>query len=260
MKTTKETLKLALRELVQDSLSDFEPKDSLNSKIFDGDKMRPDVRKALLDVAEKFMEFMRLKFPIKDIILTGSLSNYTWTPFSDLDVHLVTDFDALKKDSTLLSDYFHKAKNLFNNKHDIKIKGFDSEVYVQDEKEKHTSTGTYSIQDDKFITKPQKFTGENFDKTDVLKKFEYYAKQIDNLEDRLKRGDNVKDELEQLRYKLGRSRQGGLDRGGEYSNENIAYKYLRRKGYLDKAADLEDEAQSKELSIDESKYKYNLKK
>ncbi len=37
-----------------------------------------------------------------------------------------------------------------------------------------------------------------------------------------------------LREKIGNFRQGGLEREGEFSNENLAFKLLRRTGELDR--------------------------
>ena len=47
-------------------------------------------------------------------------------------------------------------------------------------------------------------------------------------------------------------RQSGLDREGEYSFENIAFKVLRRSGYLDKLTTIETRAYDNSLTLDES--------
>ena len=48
-------------------------------------------------------------------------------------------------------------------------------------------------------------------------------------------------------------RQNGLDREGEYSFENIAFKVLSRTMYLDKLSEIETKAYDKSLTLDESK-------
>ena len=42
-----------------------------------------------------------------------------------------------------------------------------------------------------------------------------------------------KTKIKNLTDKLRKFRQGGLEKGGEFSNENLVYKYLRRSGLLD---------------------------
>jgi len=47
-----------------------------------------------------------------------------------------------------------------------------------------------------------------------------------------------------------RYRQAGLDKGGEFSPENLAYKALRSRGYITKLYDMRDKLHSKKLSIE----------
>ena len=49
-----------------------------------------------------------------------------------------------------------RASSLWNKNHDIFIKGFEVEVYVQDSNEPHYSTGVYSVKYDRWDTKPSK--------------------------------------------------------------------------------------------------------
>jgi hypothetical protein len=59
--------------------------------------------------------------------------------------------------------------------------------------------------------------------------------------------------IEKLRDKLSKFRQSGLQLGGEFSTENIAFKLLRRAGYMDKLAKLQDVVVDKQLSVAEIK-------
>ena len=58
--------------------------------------------------------------------------------------------------------------------------------------------------------------------------------------------------IKNLKEKIKRMRQTGLDREGEYSYENIAFKVLRRMEFLDKLSELETLAYDKSLTLDES--------
>jgi hypothetical protein len=77
-------------EFVQD---DFEPiksfylKDELSPKVWDGNKIKQDIREQLLTVSQDFYNTTDLDAEIKDIILTGSLANYNWSnKYSDFDL------------------------------------------------------------------------------------------------------------------------------------------------------------------------------
>jgi hypothetical protein len=58
--------------------------------------------------------------------------------------------------------------------------------------------------------------------------------------------------VKNLKEKIKKMRQTGLDREGEYSFENIAFKVLRRTMYLDKLSEIETKAYDKSLTLDES--------
>ena len=82
-------------ELFEDSeldnkiIKSFSAKDELDSNIFkktkDSYKMDEDVRKKLIKISDTFIDFLGIDFFIHDIVLTGSLSNYNWSEFSDVD-------------------------------------------------------------------------------------------------------------------------------------------------------------------------------
>jgi len=59
------------------------------------------------------------------------------------------------------------------------------------------------------------------------------------------------DRAEMLREKIRKFRQSGLESGGEYSIENIAFKALRRNEYLLKLSELKRDAYDKLMSIEE---------
>lgn len=235
----------------------FETKDSLSNEIFDeskeGFKMKEDVRKRLLEIADDFVESFGVEFFIHDIVLTGSLSNYNWSEFSDVDLHILVDMSEIDGNNsspilqTIVKEFFDAKKNVWNEKHDIKIKGFDVEVYVQDVEEPHISSGVYSVLHDKWEIEPKKET-PNIDDRKILEKGEDFAKKIDQLID-LGLNSEVLPKIESLRKKLKQFRQSGLETGGEYSYENLTFKLLRRNGYIEKLLNLKTDITDKKLSI-----------
>ena len=62
----------------------------LNPALWSGRDLRPDVRDHLLEIAEDFQEFIGIDlYDILDITISGSNAAYTYTPNSDIDLHLV---------------------------------------------------------------------------------------------------------------------------------------------------------------------------
>ena len=215
-------------------------------------KLNPVIREALLRIAKEFYSTIDLENApkIKDIVFTGSLANFNYSDYSDIDLHLLFNFG---KDKEILSQLFLLAKAKWNDKHDITIKGHDVEVYAEDVGSPHIATGLYSVLQDKWIKEPVKETPV-FDEQDVMTKVRYvvgmYNHLVQQFKDNNLDGLNVK--IQKFRDKLGRFRQSGLQLGGEFSIENIAFKLLRRAGYLDKLAKLQIMAQDKQLSVTEA--------
>src|SRR5690606_14206297 len=108
--------------------------DSLNQKIWDGEKLKPKVRIHLLKIAQNFINFLNIDddVEIHDIIFTGSLSNYNFNDYSDIDLHVILDHKEVIEDPDLAKEYFDTKKVLWNDRFDIKIYGFEVECYAQD--------------------------------------------------------------------------------------------------------------------------------
>jgi hypothetical protein len=238
-------------------IKSFYSKDSLSSDIFQevdgGYEMIEPVRDKLLIIADKFIDFLGIDFFIHDVVLTGSLANYNWSDYSDIDLHIIIDYEESGHNIALLTEFFNAKKNIWNSTHDIKIKHYEVEIYVQDIKEKHISSGVYSILNNTWIIEPQK-TKEKIDDRVILEKGEEYAKIIDKLIEKKDKGIDITDEVNDVRRKIKRFRQSGLDNGGEYSYENLTFKLLRRNGYIKKLMDLRKESINKELSVGEELY------
>ena len=228
----------------------FETKDTLSNQIFEESKghfvMRNEIKKRLIEISNDFIESLGVEFFIHDIVLTGSLANYNWSQYSDVDLHILIDFEESKYEMDILKEFFDAKKNVWNEKHDIKIKGYDVEVYVQDVNEEHISSGVYSILHNKWIVEPEK-DKPNIDDRKILEKGEEFGKKIDYLIQNSK--EITIDKLEDLRKKIKEFRQSGLESGGEYSYENLTFKLLRRNGYIQKLLQLKTKLKDRKLSI-----------
>jgi predicted nucleotidyltransferase len=234
-----EELKIKIGSSAGKLITSFEMQTHLNSEIWDGDQLRPEIRKRLQEIAEEFIEKLDLpNVDIKDIILTGSLANYNWSEYSDLDVHIVVDFKDVADDEGLVKKYFDAVRGNWNRIHNIKVKGYEVELYVQDDDEAHTSTGVYSILKDKWELQPSR-EELVINKANILDKAQNIMRDIDKTKRHVDRRDygSAIDLGQRIKEKIKRMRRCGLEKGGIYSTENLAFKVLRRGGYMGKLID-----------------------
>jgi hypothetical protein len=199
----------------------------LNPKIWRKGKLDPMVRYKLLEIAKKFIEYIGLNsLSLKDITLSGSNAGYTYSRASDLDLHLIVNFDPQRK--TLMRQFFDAKKNQFNFTYNINIKGVSVELYVQDTEQLHTSAGIYSILDDRWLKVPSNVS-DTVDRLEVKNKYKHYAGQI-RLALRSNNLKNVKAVFDDIKN----MRKHGLETGGELGVENVTFKVLRAKGQIEK--------------------------
>jgi hypothetical protein len=234
-------------------LSGFKMQDELNPKIWDKDqKMKPDVRKTLLKIADDYFESLDLPgVDIEDVTMTGSLANYNWSKYSDVDLHIVVDYDEIPVDEDLVQDFLKSKSSNWNKEHDVKVYGYDVELYVQDINEPHHSTGVYSILNNEWNTKPEK-KKISFNDKSVKDKANRLMDRVEEIYDEMDEVDNdetVK-RVDKLTEKIKKMRQSGLESGGEFSVENIVFKVLRRNGMLDRLYDIKTVAYDKSVTLE----------
>ena len=233
-----------LQELGSFKLSDAVTfHDELNPELWRNNHLRPEVKEQLLVIAQDFLEELGIDdVDVQDITVSGSNAAYSYTPHSDLDLHLLVDLSRF--DDDIYKEFFHAKKSLYNEAHDIKIHGVPVEVYVQDSREPVVSLGEYSVLQDKWLRLPTKRRA-NFDQSSTKSKYETLLQLIQIA---LKSKDLKK--VEKITNKIKQYRQAGLDKGGEFGPENLAYKILRSQGYITKLYDLRDKLHSEILTIE----------
>ena len=80
---------MRLREFSQ---TDFVTVNSeLNPKLWQGGRLDGKVRLKLLQIARAFVDFVGIDLDVKDYTITGSNANYTWSKYSDLDLHVIIE-------------------------------------------------------------------------------------------------------------------------------------------------------------------------
>ena len=236
-----------------DDLLAFDIQPDLNQKIWDEEeKVRPGVKAALMQVVDEFLAGLDMDIDIKDIIVTGSIANYNWSKFSDIDLHILVDFAEVNENEEMVKKFFDAVRSNWNKLHDIKVKGHEVEIYVQDEHEPHISTGVYSLMDNRWLVKPKKVRPA-IDRGTATKKMKHVARQIDKLSAVFDKGDyeGAFDMAEKIKGKLKRMRQSGLEESGIYSPENLAFKMLRRSGDIEQLFAIYTQAYDKIHSLDQ---------
>jgi hypothetical protein len=237
-----------LKELYSFNLGDaVKFHNELNPVIFDGDHMKPDVREQLLIIAEDFVDHLGINhLDIDDITISGSSAAYSYTPHSDIDLHILVNMSAFKNDD-VYRELFDAKKVVYNDAHNITIGGFDVELYVQDTNQPVVSLGEYSVKDDKWIRLPRKRRA-NLDQAATKAK---YSKLYKLAEFAVKSNDANK--IQNILRTIKKYRQAGLDLNGEFGPENLAYKALRTKGVIAELYKKLDDLHSKKLSLPEEK-------
>jgi predicted nucleotidyltransferase len=244
-------------------LDSFSIKETLNPKVWENCEdpkkavLIPKVRKALLRISEEFIDDLGDDIFVDDIYLMGSLANFNWSEYSDFDLHVIIDFERYGKQEELYKELFDLKKKLFNDKHNIKIFGYDVELYAQGLSDESHSDGVYSVMNNEWIHRPTK-THKNIDMSVLKTKIKCWTDKIDDAIDNAK-SEGDAENLKKLKDKLKDYRQSGLNKDGEFSYENLVFKYLRRSGHIGKLFDEKTKIKDKELSverkIDETKMK-----
>jgi len=218
--------------------------ETLNQKFWSEDnKFDPDIREKLLSIADDFISKLKLQgVAIDNITLTGSNSNYNYNEYSDLDVHVLIDFKDINDDEELVKKALDGQRFVWNLRHNVKLRGHDVEMYIQDKDEPHVASGLYSLADDKWITKPS-YDPPSIDIRDVFKKANAIETDIKILKEKIldargKEAEELHERAKSLKEKISKMRQRGLAREGEFSVENLAFKVLRNSEVIGDLIDL----------------------
>ena len=239
------------------SLKSFEVQDELNPKIWVNDKLNSRVRLRLLDIADDFIDELSVRWvKPEDIILTGSIANYNWSKYSDIDVHIIIDFSKIYKKKEFVEDYFNSKKELWKRDHeDLTIYGFPVELYVQDKDDKLEASGVYSLSKNEWIKEPKNLDDAKINEVYVKEQAAKFMTLIDGYEKDLKKEtdgykiDKIGKNTKKLLDKIKGIRKESLRRSGEMGSGNVIYKIIRRMGYLDKIWDIINNTYNKSKTI-----------
>ncbi len=243
---------MILQKFLEFNKKDLEPiksfylKESLNPKLWDDFKLDKEIREDLLKIGKDFFDSVELECEVKDIVFCGSLCNYNWSEkYSDYDLHIIINFKDVDENLELVEKLCDYAKKKWNLDHDIFLKGFEVEVAIQNEKDLKESIktdrmgGAFSVMKNKWVKKPEKVEFVPDEKT-IKKKATAIMEVVDEIESKIEEDKYpiVEKKLDSIWKKIKKSRQSGLEEGGEFSTGNLVFKLLRRNGYVSKVMDM----------------------
>jgi hypothetical protein len=228
--------------------------DRLNPQIWGSDEhLRPEVRAKLLEIAADFQEFLGIDVDVADITISGSNAAYTYTPHSDIDLHLVVDLPRADSDA-VYRELFDAKKYQYNDRNDFRIGSADVELYVQDPSKPHHSQGIYSVKRGEWIDVPKRRKPDIND-VSVRSKYEDLGARIESA---IESGDLS--EMDRVAAKIKEMRQAGLDQHGEFGAENLAFKILRNNGTLEQLSQARKKLRDQKMSLEERRKKKSRKR
>lgn len=225
----------------------FHRNGELNPALWDGDRLRPDVRTKLLNFAEAWRRFAKIpEDDVIDVLMVGGNAGLYYNEDSDIDVHLLIDRSKLGLGS-YADEYLQDKKATWTSRYDVRVKGYPIEPYAQDVAEKFTSgQGVYSLLHDQWVQKP---TQVDYDPTAD----KYLHRKVSTMEraiDKMIEDRADPDEFDLLKKKISDMRSRSLRRGGELGKGNLVFKILRLDGALDRMTDYVKKRKAESLSLE----------
>ena len=218
---------------------------TLNSKLFDTRdpklRLHEDVRNKLIEIANTFLEDVRdqgiLIYPA-DIRIVGSNAGYDYTPYSDIDLHIVVNSEFYSCDPKILQTALNLFRFQFNDQYNITVKGIEVEVYAEDIKSATVSNGIYSIIQNRWIKYPQpEVDMSEYITPEIKDKASQWTSLIEEvIELAPSESLSAEDDLQRCEHLINRlylMRKTGLETDGRLSEGNLIFKQVRNSGMLD---------------------------
>lgn len=222
---------------------EFQIHDTLNPKLWNGDQLLPEVRDKLIEIAEEFEKYIQVPIRIVDLQLCGSNASFNYTEYSDLDLHVIANFEVLNLPDEILQTLYDVKKSEFNREFDISIHGIEVELYVQDIRSNVVSNGIYSICDENWVKVPKPMNSAT--KHNIENDLEKWKRSIE-----LALSSNNLDTVMSSIDRLYLMRKNSIAADGEYSKGNELFKAIRNLGLITKLKDRLSELMSNKLTLE----------
>lgn len=222
--------------------------DNLNPKLWDKENhLLPEVREKLIEIVHAFEEYIDMDLRIVDVQLVGSNASYNYTENSDVDCHIIANFEYSEVPREYMQTICDMKKTAFNKDTDIKIRGMDVEMYIQDIRSSVMSNGIYSVCDDEWVKEPKPlktFTKHNNE--DEVNNWQQKIMEVLNSGDY----EDISNCIDAL-YLM---RANSIANDGEYGVGNQTFKDIRNLGLLDQLKERRLEVLSRQLSLEHLEY------
>jgi hypothetical protein len=215
-------------------------KKTLSPLYWEKNKFNKEVRDKILKIVLDFLKEVDLDAPIKDVTLTGSLANFNYNKYSDLDVHIILNFTKINSDIDIVRDALDGKRFIWNLRHNIFLKGHEVELYFQHVDDPHYATAIYSILRDKWLKPPVYDPPQNINIEEIQKKAFYIEDNINRMEKALNETSEKKTiqlinkKAKLIKDKIIKVRKDALSQKGEFAFENLLFKKLRNDGVIEK--------------------------
>lgn len=217
----------------------------LNPVLWDGMELKEEVKNKLLEIANTFIEGLNYPLNVADIRFLGSNASFNYNDNSDIDLHIISNFELSYVDKDILQILYNASKNSFNNHHDITIKGIPVEIYIEDMHSMNATNGAYSLLKDEWVMIPKPI---EYTIPDYSNELQEYLGEIDYV-----MNGGSKEEIEDLINRIYLGRKDGLATEGEASIGNCVFKELRNMGWMEKLRERFYELESQELTLENKK-------
>lgn len=218
-------------------------KKTLSPKFWRNYKFDKNIRRKILKIVDNFLKEFDYKINVEDIRLTGSIANFTYNKYSDLDVHLIVDFKSINKDKTIVREALDGRRFVWNLRHDIYLRGHEVELFFEDENETEeplVATGVYSLKNNNWLVKPEYNPPKNLN----LQEVKYKVNNATDLVNRMERALStfvdkeeaklIYNKAKKIKDKIVKVRKDALKEKGEFAVENLVFKKLRNNGTIEK--------------------------
>ena len=232
-----------VQNIQKNAMTEDNTHSELNPELFENEKLKDDIRDALVKVADTFKEKLKLPFEPVDVYFTGSEANYNYNENSDIDLHLVYDFENAGVSAEILNKYLQSAKRVFNDEHDILIKNIPVEVGAENLAEPLTTSGVYSLISNDWVIKPQ------YANIEIEEPEKSNLDEVRNIIEDVISSQN-RNEIENMIKLVWDMRKNGLKEEGEFGPSNTLFKILRNDGTLARLKDAYYASESRDLSLE----------
>lgn len=217
---------------------------SLNPLLWNSDNiLKHEIYEKLVEIVDQFVSTCDIPLHIVDVHIVGSQASYNYTATSDLDLHIISNFELTSCSKEILQTAYNSIKTKFNSDYDIKVKGIPVEVYVEDIQTTVNSNGIYSLATNSWVKLPKQI--KMIPEVNIDNELSEWIAKISNV-----LSSGASDDIERLLDDLYIIRKNALTTGGEFSKGNQLFKELRNRGLLDDLKNTYKSLRSRELSLE----------